>query len=244
MERVTGVCMMRNEADVAEAFVLHMLAECDSVLVADNGSDDGTRDILLGIKDPNLLVVDEPGFAYYQQPRMNNLAARAAGEMGATWVVPADADEWWYASAPLREVLPNVTRPVAVATTYNLVPQPDDPPDPNPFRAARWAFRDRGMQKVAFRPGPDRVLAMGNHHLEGSWESVDDLLLIRHLQYRSLDQAKAKLRHGRAALEATDLDKNLGWHWRTLGAMDDYQFEQWWRKHTDRNGLVQLPVLP
>lgn len=245
MEQVTGICMMRNEADVAAAVVRHMLAECDTVIVADNASTDGTRDILLGIDDARLTVVDEPGFAYYQQPKMNRLAEQAA-EAGATWVVPFDADEWWYAlnGRPICEVLDGLGVEVSVAETYNVVPQPDDPPEANPFRRALWADRSLGMQKVAFRPGPGRVLAMGNHHLEGYHHQAGGQLAIRHLRYRSLEQAKAKLRWGKAALEATDLSPHLGYHWRELGAMDDFQFQQWWDRYVNDSTLIRLAPLP
>src|SRR5688572_466349 len=87
--------MVRDEADIIEWTVLHMLGQCDQVIVTDNGSTVGTREILdalvyLG----NLTIIEDPEPAYYQAHKMTGLAHRAR-EMGATWVVPFDADELW-----------------------------------------------------------------------------------------------------------------------------------------------------
>ena len=41
-----GVSMVRDEADVIEGTLRHMADEVDELIVADNGSVDGTTDIL------------------------------------------------------------------------------------------------------------------------------------------------------------------------------------------------------
>lgn len=42
--KVTGITMVRNEADIIRVtLAYHLAAGCDEILVIDNGSEDGTR---------------------------------------------------------------------------------------------------------------------------------------------------------------------------------------------------------
>lgn len=240
MGQVIAISMVRNEADIIEHVVRHMLAECDAVLVADNNSDDGTREILESVVDPSFTLTEEERVGYLQADTMNALAG-VATDLGAEWIVPFDADEWWYGRhGSIAASLRATAAEVAVVEPMLLIPQPGDPTDPNPFARIRWHRPGRHEQKIAFRPGLGR-LAMGNHHLEGWSGAMDSNALgMRTLPYRSLDQAKAKLRWGKYALELTDLDRGLGRHWRELGAMDDAAFAVWWDRYTDRSTLARF----
>ena len=78
-----------------------MLAQgVDGIIVVDNGSTDGTRAALdaLALGDPRVHVGtdSEPGF--YQGMKTSYLA-HLAWRAGADWVVPFDADEFWFAEA-------------------------------------------------------------------------------------------------------------------------------------------------
>ena len=258
---VYGCSMMHDELDVAPWVIEHMLFECDRLIVADNASRDGTRELLdmLALSSGGRLsVVDEPGLAFNQAASMNRLADMAAAE-GAAWIVPFDADEWWTAEWPDRK---GRWTPVPIAAalrampagdwqtttrTIDLVPQPDDDPaQPNPFLRARhhrpgslWSAP--GARKTAFRPASGRRLVQGNHRLEDApWAPVGPLR-IRHLPYRSLGQARRKLRHGRTAILAANLPTTSGTHWQQLGAMSDADLEGWWYGWTDPVGLEPAP---
>lgn len=238
---VVAVTMVHNEEDVIGWNVRHFLDEGCRVIVADNLSTDGTRAVLEAIDDERLLILEDRDPAYRQGEKMTRLA-RVAADMGADWIIPFDADEWWASSDGLLSALGSCETPAAVAAVVNLIPQPDDDPEEaNPFRRSRWVRPRPTDRKVAFRATVDLPLAQGNHHLEGTVDETNGRLFIRHLPYRSLEQAKAKLRHGRAVLAATGLDPALGAHWTELGGMDDFAFGRWWETWTDPNGLVRLP---
>lgn len=68
------------------------------MIVADNLSTDGTFDILsaLAAEDDRLLVRTDEERAYFQSQKTTRLAMEAL-ERGHRWIVPCDADEWWYA---------------------------------------------------------------------------------------------------------------------------------------------------
>lgn len=238
--------MMWNEEDVAEYVVRHMLTECDRVIVADNNSTDFTRSILESIGDERLTITDEPSFAYYQSHTMNRLADMARIDFKADWVVPFDADEVWYSpSWPLKDVLPSLDTGQVKAGEYVFVPRPtDDPTEPNPFRRCVWRRDLVPDFKVAFRPQSGKLLGFGGHIFGAdAWEDVArHTLFIRHLPYRSLDQAKRKLRHGKAALEAAGQSKAVGWHWHQYGGWDDEQMANWWNSWTGPAGLTRDPL--
>ncbi|MEP6998210.1 MAG: glycosyltransferase family 2 protein, partial [Betaproteobacteria bacterium] len=68
--------MVRNEADVIEAFVRHNLSVLDGLAIIDHGSLDGTGDILAKLQTENLPLRverdDQPEF--FQSARVTALA--------------------------------------------------------------------------------------------------------------------------------------------------------------------------
>jgi len=93
--RLVAVSIVKNEADIIEAFVRHTRAWVDHHLVFDHESSDGTRAILHHLQAEGLPLTlyadDSPG--HRQQARSNYLTRLAAGKYGADWILPLDADE-------------------------------------------------------------------------------------------------------------------------------------------------------
>ena len=227
---VYGISMMRDEADVARQVVSHMLGQVDAVIVADNGSTDGTRDIL---DELPVQVVDDPDRAYWQSAKMTRLA-HLAGEHGATWVVPFDADELWHSPGGQRigDVLNSLAPEflIAEAAVYDHVTSSlDDPAEADPFRRIGWRRNDPlPLPKVACRVRPDLVVDAGNHAATYSLAAprYRGLLSVRHFPYRSADQFIRKARNGAAAYAATDLPETVGAHWRAYGRILDESGEE------------------
>ncbi len=71
MIEALGIAMVKNEADVIEAFVRHNLAFMDALVIIDNDSVDGTREILVQLIQEGLPLVlfDDPMVAYFQAKR-------------------------------------------------------------------------------------------------------------------------------------------------------------------------------
>ncbi|RPI66686.1 MAG: glycosyltransferase family 2 protein, partial [Ignavibacteriae bacterium] len=128
--------MVKNEEDVIGYTISHLFGEgVDLVIVADNGSEDGTREILEGIAlNHNLMIVDDPEVGYYQAAKMTHLANLAMDE-GAGWVIPFDADELWYSPyGRMSEVIQRCHVDLLEATVLDHRPDvTDNPDDPNPF---------------------------------------------------------------------------------------------------------------
>jgi glycosyltransferase involved in cell wall biosynthesis len=244
--KVAAVSMVYNEADVIEYVAEHMLAECDQVIVADNRSTDGTKSRLERMASHRLIVVEERSFAYLQAKTMNWLGD-VARELGAAWVVPFDADEWWDSGeGRIADVLKALPLDVVVtgAHSYDMIPQPDDPPDTNPFARIHKTrpgsfYSNPDFRKCAYRPRPGRTLLQGNHGLEGQPLPEFGPLRIRHYPYRTFEQAREKLRHGREAALASGLGPGYGAHWLEWGGYSDDDLLAWWQRWTDPEGLTE-----
>lgn len=218
-----AVSMVRDENDVIEGMLRHLADEVDHLIVADNGSTDGTRDILDQlVSELPLTVVDQPDPAYYQSRHMSALAEMAA-QMGATWIVPADADELWVAySDRIRIALAGLPKAVRVvrAQLINHFCTAIDTDDLDPFRSMVWRQQEpMVLPKVAFRWAPGAVIHQGNHgvSMPGTLLTVGSVLEVRHFPYRSAGQFVSKARNGAAAYRATDLPESEGAHWRAYG---------------------------
>jgi hypothetical protein len=216
-----GVSMVKDEADVIAGTLTHLADEVDHLLVADNGSTDGTREILAELEDVlPLTVVDDPDPAYFQSPKMSALAEKAAG-MGAEWIVPFDADELWiWNGSRIRDELDGCRTNIVHARLFNHFPTAVDPEDPDPFRSIIWRQPDPApLPKVAFRWEPGAVIHQGNHGVTLPHRSkvYEGGLEIRHFPYRSAEQFVSKARNGAAAYKATDLPEHVGAHWRSYG---------------------------
>ena len=238
--QLVGVAMVRNEADVVEAFVRHNLRTLDRLLVVDHRSDDGTRDILAALVREGLpLVVEHEEGAAQRQSEVTTRLARAAFAAGADVVLPVDADE--FLKVPSRAALERVLRSVPASLCGALawqtyVPEADTEPagDAFPTLRRRRATEAHGLQKVvltrAFGDAPAAVVGYGNHTVLMSGPGHDlarmpvrlgllpaSIAALAHLPVRSAAQIMRKVAVGWAAYQtAVKSDAALVFHWREL----------------------------
>ena len=94
--RAVGIAMVKNEADVIEAFVRCNLRFLDSLVVLDNNSSDRTRDILASLMAEGLplILLDDPDPTYAQSRKTTALLYAVARTMSPRWIIPLDADEF------------------------------------------------------------------------------------------------------------------------------------------------------
>ncbi|MCW2923397.1 MAG: hypothetical protein JWM98_801, partial [Thermoleophilia bacterium] len=103
---VVMTLLVRNEADILEAnLAFHRDAGIDFFIVTDNRSTDATPDILRRWEARGLVrVIVEEDDTYAQGAWVTRMARLAATEHDATWVVNADADEFFL---PRRGSIPD-----------------------------------------------------------------------------------------------------------------------------------------
>lgn len=244
---LVAIGMVRDEFDILPYTLAHMLTQVDAVLLADNGSVDGTREWLREQIGDRVFVVDDPVRGYWQSQKTTALAS-VARDMGASWVLPFDADEAWFARdgrriADVLAELPESVR-IARADLWDHVATGEDPDDPNPLTRIGWRRAHCApLSKVACRALPGLTISQGNH--DAIYDDCDlpvtvaNLLTIRHYSYRSAAQTIRKVRNGAEAYAATDLPEVQGVHWRQMGRMTDEQiadaYRTWyWRADPSR----------
>src|ERR1700694_906639 len=90
--RVVGLSLVRNEIDIIELNLRYHLANVlDDAIVVDNGSTDGTLELLARLAgELPIVVASEPGG--YLQAELVTRMARQASRAGADWLLPIDAD--------------------------------------------------------------------------------------------------------------------------------------------------------
>lgn len=255
---IVAVTMVRDEADVIDTVLRHLLASgVDHLIVADNLSTDATPHILNDLEacGAPITIVQDPELGYYQSRKMSRLSDMAA-DMGAEWVLPFDADEIWYGVNPdtgepcrISDALYEVEADVQVvrAPGWDHIAREVDghtvsvnqaPPAFSPWRRPQT----QQLAKVAYRAQPGAVLHMGNHDVSIKGKDVIGPLAYRHFQYRSLEQMTRKLRNGREAYEASDIHPLHGTHWRAGGLKSDDELAAEWADLCATDGLVFDPA--
>jgi len=104
---LVGIALVRNEEDLVETTIRHHLAQgLDRILIADNDSTDATPRLLeqMAAADRRVLWSRTRGAGFHQAEATTELAA-AAVKLGAGWILPFDADEFWYAPGGLAAAL-------------------------------------------------------------------------------------------------------------------------------------------
>ena len=210
-----AIAMIKNEADIVEAFVRHNLALMDLIVVIDNGSTDGTREILTSLQREGLplVVFDDPIFGYYQSEKVTHVYRKVVPVFNPELVWFLDADEFIH--APSRAALDAAFAAVPAGNAV-LLPWrthlPDAEVDPARVLAdPLGAMPDRRRReeptyfKVVVRRDPrddERlVIEQGNHSVhftDGTRPPLRAMegVAVAHLPVRSVEQLSAKVING------------------------------------------------
>jgi len=231
--------LVRDEEDiVADNLDFHLAQGVDEVIVTDNGSVDGTLEILRAYEARGLVrIIVEPTDDYSQGRWVTRMARMAATEHKADWVINNDADEfWWPREGTLRTLFEGLGGDVGVVVGHrtNFVPRPEDD---RPYWE-RMTLRERESlnpvgkplpPKLAHRAHPEIVVVQGNHRIKGpdvGSELDDGSIEILHFPMRSYAQFENKIvKGGRAYARNKELPEKTGRTWRRL-------YETW-----ERGGL-------
>lgn len=230
-DQLWAVSVCRDELDILPSVIDHLFDQgVDNILIADNRSKDGTREYLeeRSKADPRLHLAIDTEPAHLQSAKMTVLA-HAAWRSGAQWIIPFDADEFWYAKgSSLKTHLATETKSIVYADFHHMVPTTEAPSDP---RAAEYYINTMSSfpGKVAFRSHPLAIVGPGNHYVERVGHRGPGLY-IAHAQYRSRKQIARKVRQGTDSSKLTGED--LSWfapHWEKGSLLSDSEVTEVWK---------------
>ena len=257
--KIFGVMMVRNEADILRVNVLHHLDQgVDYFLVVDNGSWDGTDRVLQELsRSGRLGWIRDPGT--YQQSEITTELAREAFRRGADWVVPIDADEfWWAPGGNFREVLKGSEAGALEVELVNFIQRcaqtqvsPDAllhvtrrAPDPvGPLGQARELFESRKHAFVELMTYPKWIsrarasteIAMGDHSVKGIPEPREktDQIICLHAPLRARSALFDKAVDQGPRIHELDLSPGDAWQprrWHELARLGELEAE--WRANS------------
>jgi hypothetical protein len=231
--------MVRDEVDIMAAMVEHHLAQgADLIIATDNGSVDGTTEVLQQYADLGVLELHhDPVFRKQQHAVVTGMARRAATEFQADWVINADADEFFVPCDPrltLRSALEAIPTSLGAFTVpvTNLV----GPPAMRGSGIDRLLWRDLRTSDQLHRIGiyaqptadavhrgdPEVVVAQGNHFVSLKSNGQPDPaygLEVLHLPWRSwLQYERRVVNTGRSYEANPDLRPSKNHH-----GMADYR---------------------
>ena len=219
--------LVRDEADIVAANIRHHLAAgVDFIVATDNGSTDGTVEILEGFEKDGVLDLRHDADDTFDQARLTTeMAHLALVHFGADWVLSNDADEFWI--GPIRETIAATPANLIFCRRANRVAP----------READWSFAaarhlvmkpDDAAPTELLRPIPPKVLVraadligltQGCHNAEMRAARPAPApareILIRHFAVRGRDHFIRKATTGGGAYARNPkLDPRLGAHWR------------------------------
>jgi hypothetical protein len=213
--------MVRDEADIIAATLEHHRRQgVDIFIITDNGSIDGTREIIEEFATrANVDLRDDPEHRKQQWRTVTQMARDAATVHRATWVINADADEFWFPVEPgvtLHDVFSKLPTTLGAFT----VPVHDmtGVPALSGSGLERLIYRDnRSVEQIAtvglhahatpdavHVASPDVEVAQGNHfvNIESMGEPTPELRLeVLHLPWRSWRQYRGKVENAGRAYE-------------------------------------------
>jgi len=215
--------MVRDEADIVGAMIEHHLAQgIDLFLVTDNGSVDGTTEILEEFARDGRIELSHDPRHLKQQHEVVTAMSREAARRGAQWVLNADADEFWVCAHDTGRTVADELAEIDPAIGAFEVPVIDmtGPPALSGSGLQRLLFRDqrpdavmrdRGIHAhstpdVAFVPHGEVTVAQGNHFVDVASEGElgpGRGLQVYHFPWRSWAQFERKVGNAGRAYEAS-----------------------------------------
>jgi SAM-dependent methyltransferase/glycosyltransferase involved in cell wall biosynthesis len=232
---------VRNEADVIRHNIdFHLNQGVDFIMATDNGSVDGTREILVEYEKKGVLhLLKEREHTARQALWVNRMGRIAFEDYKADIIFHCDADEFWQSkTGNLKdEFLKEADTDVLVVNLVNVLLQSRNGAESFPADS-RWAvvnpietdnleedakgenlYLFRYPAKVIFKTNKKFLEVTSGNHAIANMDSTINLkiskrITIYHYPLRSKAQFFNKVKNFGVALETHEDNKKLGWHIR------------------------------
>jgi glycosyltransferase involved in cell wall biosynthesis len=235
--------LVRNEADIVRDNVeFHLRNGVDHIVAMDNGSVDGTTEILSEYEAAGVLsLFREPSEDFHAAEWRTRLAHIARESCSADWVITNDADEFWRPPArDLKEVLKSRQEQALWCRRVNMVNCVEGLSESKPWherllfgvrKPCRWPalqdhLKDPLPNPYFYLPLPGKIIARtqgfvavaaGGHAVEyeGQWDQGDCDVTIYHFPVRSKVGFERSVRQiGSAVVRNRSLKPEISWKYR------------------------------
>jgi len=238
--RLVMTLLVRDEVDIIDENIkYHLENGVDMIVVIDNGSKDGTRDILdKYVKKGVLFYEVEDNHTFEQDKWVTRLIGIALKKYNATHVINCDADEFWtskYGNLK-RSIAENYFADIIKVGVRNFLP---------PISKKSKGFRSKDFKyyvaKTVLCPGevekrisgdllryeyPEKIITSrkitsigyGNDSVNSKVpikEVKSESIFIRHYPIRSYSQFRGKVINGGSSYRKNPTkNPSIGWHWK------------------------------
>lgn len=263
--KIFGLCCVRDAADIiAVTCAYHLAIGFERLIVVDDGSTDGTSDILrkLARRTGRIDVVRNEA-TRFDQGRLTSEAAQRAMSQGADYVAAFDADEFFVFKGDARRIVAAYAPDIVRVQLTNFV-QSRSVERGTALSLLRAAYRPwvRGGEpqievterhcafiEAAF---PSKVLApalpglgfdMGNHQALGieAKERASLDIEILHVPLRARAVLEQRTRDYEARIAPMRKHENFGWQSLYFrNARERGELEREWRANSQRRGSLDV----
>jgi glycosyltransferase involved in cell wall biosynthesis len=243
------VMVVRDHADIIDSNLRwHFDHGVEFAIVTDNGSTDGTLEILQRHeREGRLLLLQDPS-DLMEGAMLTRMAMLGREQYGAEWILPVDGDELFVPSrGSLQDHLERDGVNLWSVPTVNFVPTVhDDAADPNPVTRLSYKvgrppaipklpyLLKRIQRKILFKAADLIAIRDGSHKadMRNERRGAATDISVYHYPIRSREQFFRKVVMGGELIERNRaLANDYGYHWRSWYALYKRgQLDREWRR--------------
>jgi Glycosyl transferase family 2 len=248
MTRLAMSLVVRDEIELISANIeFHAAHGVDAFFVMDNGSTDGTRELLGELaRTYDMVVVDQPDRSFKQGEWATELAHMARDVGKADYIITNDADEFWVSRTGSLKHQCTGRNPVVSVGRSNMLPLAEEISRPDypfyrsvlrvdsPLEAGTPTTDPRAKIRMMLRVMPRKIMCslnglkriqLGNHTIqhEAGCPVELDSLHIYHFPVRHFDQFAKRIEFAKEqfAHESFLGNGNFCWHKRRWVAQSE-----------------------
>jgi hypothetical protein len=242
---IAMLILVRDEIDIIKHNIeFHLRFGIENFVVTDNGSVDGTRDILGAFErrlGKSMVIIDDAEPAHHQSVRVNRMIQVAKQKFRPRWIISSDADEFWYPASGHYHSEIDGRKNVLNCYWHNFLPRPNTPWQEFTDVGEMPGYHGETSKTFCLARGLIGMYA-GNHESRSipHITSRSDNIRVYHYPVRSYEQFERKVVQGcRASLKASD-PESVNWHWREYyQAWENGRLPQMYEELASRNRISQ-----
>jgi hypothetical protein len=242
---IAMLMLVRDEIDIIGSNIdFHLRMGIEQFVVTDNGSVDGTRDILADFSrrlGKSMVIIDDAEPAHHQSVRVDRMIQVAKQKFRPRWIISSDADEFWYPANERYDSEIDGRKNILNCYWHNFLPRPNTPWQEFTDVGEMPGYNGKTSKVFCLARGLIGLYA-GNHESRSIPRVSADSENIRvyHYPVRSYEQFERKVINGHRATLKASLDESVNWHWREYyHAWENGQLRQMYEELASRNRISQ-----